>query len=29
MEIRKATANDIKELTSLMEQLGYPSTIEN
>ncbi|MEK5101035.1 GNAT family N-acetyltransferase [Cytobacillus sp. FSL M8-0252] len=29
MEIREATVNDIEELTSLIEQLGYPSTIEN
>ncbi|WP_419880526.1 GNAT family N-acetyltransferase [Peribacillus sp. B-H-3] len=29
MEIRDATLNDINELTFLMEQLGYPTTIEN
>ncbi|WP_050616233.1 GNAT family N-acetyltransferase [Bacillus testis] len=29
MEIRDATINDIEELTSLIEQLGYPTTIEN
>ena len=29
MEIREATVNDIEELTSLIEQLGYPTTIEN
>ncbi|MGG4166469.1 GNAT family N-acetyltransferase [Rossellomorea vietnamensis] len=28
MEIRKATSNDIKELTSLMEQLGYQTSLE-
>ncbi|MDQ0188187.1 GNAT family N-acetyltransferase [Cytobacillus sp. FSL W7-1323] len=28
MEIRKATSNDIKELASLMEQLGYQTSIE-
>jgi GNAT superfamily N-acetyltransferase len=28
MEIRKATMNDIKEITNLMEHLGYPTTIE-
>lgn len=29
MEIRDATLNDVNELTILMEQLGYPTTIEN
>lgn len=29
MEIREATVNDIKELTALMEHLGYPTTIDN
>ncbi|MFS0824684.1 N-acetyltransferase family protein [Bacillus sp. 1P02SD] len=29
MEIREATVYDIEELTSLVEQLGYPTTIEN
>ena len=29
MEIRAATVNDIKELTALMEHLGYPTTIDN
>ncbi|MCM3707375.1 GNAT family N-acetyltransferase [Cytobacillus firmus] len=29
MKIRKATMNDIKEITKLMEHLGYPTTIEN
>ncbi|WP_430509858.1 GNAT family N-acetyltransferase [Gottfriedia solisilvae] len=28
MEIREATFNDIPELISLMEQLGYPTTVE-
>ncbi|AKM18320.1 MULTISPECIES: GNAT family N-acetyltransferase [Bacillaceae] len=28
MEIRKATSNDIPELASLMEQLGYPTSVE-
>ncbi|MCK0473176.1 GNAT family N-acetyltransferase [Halalkalibacter sp. APA_J-10(15)] len=28
MEIREAVENDIEALTSLMEQLGYPTTIE-
>ncbi|MEK4201021.1 MULTISPECIES: GNAT family N-acetyltransferase [Cytobacillus] len=28
MEIRKATSNDIKELASLMDQLGYQNSIE-
>lgn len=29
MQIREATVNDIEVLTSLMEQLGYPTTIES
>jgi N-acetylglutamate synthase-like GNAT family acetyltransferase len=29
MEIRKATMNDIEELTSLIKQLGYPTTIDS
>jgi len=29
MEIRKATMNDIEEITSLIEQLGYPTTIDS
>lgn len=28
MEIRKATSQDISELALLMEELGYPTTIE-
>jgi GNAT superfamily N-acetyltransferase len=28
VEIRKATVNDIKEITKLMGHLGYPTTIE-
>lgn len=28
MEIRKATINDIPEMVSLMEQLGYPTSVE-
>ncbi|MBS4206315.1 GNAT family N-acetyltransferase [Lederbergia citrea] len=29
MEIREATINDVEELTSLVEQLGYPATVES
>lgn len=29
MEVREATVDDIKELTALMEHLGYPTTIDN
>ncbi|MFD1738623.1 GNAT family N-acetyltransferase [Bacillus salitolerans] len=28
MEIRKATVSDVSELTSLMEHLGYPTTLD-
>jgi GNAT superfamily N-acetyltransferase len=29
MKIRKATINDVPELAALMEQLGYPTTVES
>jgi hypothetical protein len=29
MKIRKATLNDTNALTTLMEHLGYPKSIEN
>jgi GNAT superfamily N-acetyltransferase len=29
MKIRKATLKDVPALASLMEQLGYPTTVEN
>lgn len=29
MKIRKATTEDIPDLVSLMEQLGYPTSVEN
>jgi GNAT superfamily N-acetyltransferase len=29
MKIRKATIKDVPALASLMEQLGYPTTVEN
>lgn len=29
MKIRKAVIKDVPELASLMEQLGYPTTVES
>jgi N-acetylglutamate synthase-like GNAT family acetyltransferase len=29
MKIRKATINDVPELAALIEQLGYPTTVES